>query len=157
VLPYGGTVLYLGYKDGVRVKEKVDFHPSLFVPDQNGSHKTLWNEPLREIEFGSINDFKEYLNDYDCVGQTFKPLGPTMWSDGSITENTGLGCYCGNFWWANASYIQTLDHNYLNTDYRFDREFWIGTNKNAKAKSFIQKSSVISLPSTIPKHLLSKS
>ena len=79
------------------------------------------------MEYFVIDKWKEcveYLNDYDCVGQTFKPLGPTLWSDGSITENT--------------SYIQLLDHNYLNTDYRFDREFWIGTNKNAKAKSFME-------------------
>jgi len=67
VLPYGSTVLYLGYKDGVRVKEKVDFHPSLFVRDQNGDHKSLWNDPLREIEFDSINQFKEYLNDYEDI------------------------------------------------------------------------------------------
>ena len=93
------------------------------------------------MEYFAIDKWKEcieHLNDYDCVGQTFKPLGPTMWSDGSITENTGLGCYCGNFWWANASYIQTLDHKYLETDYRFDREFWIGTNKEVKAKSFME-------------------
>lgn len=93
------------------------------------------------MEYFVIDRWKEcveYLNDYDCVGQTFKLLGPTMWSDGRITENGGIGCYCGNFWWANASYIQTLDHNYLNTDYRFDREFWIGTNKNVKAKSFVE-------------------
>lgn len=77
----------------------------------------------------------EYLNEYDCVGQSFKPLGPTIWSDGSITENVGRGCFCGNFWWANSLYIQTLDHKYLETNYRFDREFWIGTNPDCKAKS----------------------
>lgn len=90
------------------------------------------------MEYFVIDRWKEcikYLDEYDCVGQTFKPLGPTLWSDGSITENTGVGCFCGNFWWANASYIQTLDHEYLETDYRFDREFWIGTNPNCKAKS----------------------
>lgn len=93
------------------------------------------------MEYFVLDKWKEcveYLNDYDCVGQTFKPLGPTLWSDGSITENSGLGCYCGNFWWTNASYIQSLDHNYLNTDYRFDREFWIGTNKEVNPKSFME-------------------
>ena len=92
------------------------------------------------LEYFVIDRWKEcveHLDEYDCVGQTFKPLGPTIWNDGSVTTNDDMGCYSGNFWWANASYIQTLDHSYLDSNYRFDREFWIGTNKNIRAKSFI--------------------
>ena len=111
----------------------------LYFHLKGGSKQTLIADSWRlMMEYFVIDRWKEcieYLDDYDCVGQTFKPLGPTLWSDGSTTENTGLGCFCGNFWWANASYIQTLDHKYLETDYRFDREFWIGTNPNCKAKS----------------------
>jgi hypothetical protein len=111
----------------------------LYFHLKGGSKQTLIADSWRlMMEYFVIDRWKEcidYLDEYDCVGQTFKPLGPTLWSDGSITQNTGLGCFCGNFWWANASYIQTLDHKYLETDYRFDREFWIGTNPNCKAKS----------------------
>jgi hypothetical protein len=111
----------------------------LYFHLKGGSKQTLIADSWRlMMEYFVIDRWKEcidYLDEYDCVGQSFKPLGPTLWSDGSITENAGIGCFCGNFWWANASYIQTLDHKYLETDYRFDREFWIGTNPNCKAKS----------------------
>lgn len=111
----------------------------LYFHLKGGSKQTLIADSWRlMMEYFVIDRWKEcvnYLDEYDCVGQSFKPLGPTLWSDGSITQNTGIGCFCGNFWWANASYIQTLDHKYLETDYRFDREFWIGTNPKCKAKS----------------------
>lgn len=97
-----------------------------------------WRLMMEYFVIDKWRECVEYLDDYDCVGQTYKPLGPTVWQDGSTTLNQGLGCYSGNFWWANASYIQTLDHSYLNTNYRFDREFWIGTNKDVKAKSFME-------------------
>jgi len=114
----------------------------LYFHMKGASKETLVANSWRlMMEYFVIDKWKEcieYLNDYDCVGQTFNPLGTTIWSDGRTTDNNGLGCYHGNFWWANASYVQTLDHQYLETDYRFDREFWIGTNKNVKAKSFIE-------------------
>lgn len=114
----------------------------LYFHMKGASKETLVANSWRlMMEYFVIDRWKEcvdYLDAYDCVGQTWKPLGPTLWADGSITHNDGLACYCGNFWWANAKYIQTLDHGYLDTNYRFDREFWIGTNKNAKAKSFMQ-------------------
>ena len=113
----------------------------LYFHMKGASKETLVANSWRlMMEYFVIDRWKEcvkHLDDYDCVGQTFKPLGPTVWEDGSTTSNEGIGCYSGNFWWANASYIQTLNHNYLNSGYRFDREFWIGTNKNVKAKSFI--------------------
>jgi hypothetical protein len=111
----------------------------LYFHLKGGSKQTLIADSWRlMMEYFVIDRWKEcvdYLDEYDCVGQSFKPLGPTLWSNGELTQNTGLGCFCGNFWWANASYIQTLDHKYLETDYRFDREFWIGTNPNCNAKS----------------------
>jgi DNA polymerase elongation subunit (family B) len=66
VLPYGSTILYLGYKDGERVKKKVDFKPSLYTSG-HGTHKTLWGDSLREIKFDSIRACKEYLDDYEDV------------------------------------------------------------------------------------------
>ena len=86
-----------------------------------------------------IDRWKEcvkYLDSYDCVGQTWLVLGDTIWGNGEITKNVdNVGHYPGNFWWSNASYINRLDHNCLETSYRLDREFWIGTGKNYKSKS----------------------
>lgn len=35
--------------------------------------------------------------------------------------------FSGNFWWANASYVNRLNHSYLTDGIRQNREFWIGT------------------------------
>ena len=78
------------------------------------------------------------LNDYDVVGSNLKILGPTTWSDGTQTyEKSGISHFAGNFWWANASYVNTLDDKFLYSDFRLDREFWIGTG-NGKMKSLYQ-------------------
>lgn len=39
--------------------------------------------------------------------------------------------FSGNFWWANASYINRLDHSYLDGGLRQNREFWIGTGNGS--------------------------
>ena len=47
--------------------------------------------------------------------------------------------YSGNFWWANSSYIQKLDLDYIYNEEkgwtRWKSEFWIGT-KNPNFKSY---------------------
>jgi hypothetical protein len=58
-----------------------------------------------------------------------------MWSDGSVSEpKEGTTFFAGNFWWANASYINKLDDKYLESDYRLDRELWIGSIPECKGK-----------------------
>lgn len=59
------------------------------------------------------------LNKYNAVGVKlrFKPIPH----------------FSGNFWWANANYLNTCDHRLLYTKYfesKVDRELWIGTGKN---------------------------
>lgn len=39
--------------------------------------------------------------------------------------------FSGNFWWANAEYINKLDHSYLMEGIRQNREFWIGTGNGS--------------------------
>ena len=93
------------------------------------------------MEYFVIDRWKEcveYLNDYDAVGSNLKILGPTTWSDGTQTwEKAGTKHFVGNFWWANASYVNTLSDEFLESDFRLDREFWIGTG-NGKMKSLYQ-------------------
>ena len=80
----------------------------------------------------------EYLNEYDAVGSNLKILGPTTWSDGRQSwDKAGTQHFVGNFWWANASYVNKLDDKFLKSDYRLDREFWIGSG-NGKMKSLYQ-------------------
>lgn len=93
------------------------------------------------MEYFVIDRWKEcveYLNDYDVVGSNLKVLGPTTWSDGRQSwEKAGTQHFVGNFWWANAFYVNTLDDEFLKSNFRLDREFWIGTG-NGKMKSLYQ-------------------
>ena len=93
------------------------------------------------MEYFVIDKWKEcveLLNEYDVVGSNLKVLGPTTWSDGSQSyEKVGIKHFSGNFWWANASYINTLKDDFLNSNFRLDREFWIGSG-NGKMKSLYQ-------------------
>jgi hypothetical protein len=93
------------------------------------------------MEYFVIDKWKkciEYLNECDVVGSNLKVLGPTTWSDGTQTwEKVGTQHFVGNFWWANSSYVNTLDDEFLKSDFRLDREFWIGTG-NGKMKSLYQ-------------------
>ena len=94
------------------------------------------------MEYFVIDKWKEcveYLNDYDCVGSNLNPVGETLWSNGTTTKPVeGTYNFTGNFWWANAKHIQTLDHNFLSSNYRIDRELWIGSNPNSNPKSIYQ-------------------
>ena len=115
----------------------------LYLHTKGSSKNTLesqsWRLMMEYFVIDRWNECVEYLNDYDCVGQTWIVLGDTVWSNGESTPNVNnVGHYPGNFWWANASYINRLNHEYLETGYRLDREFWIGTGKNYKQKSLNQ-------------------
>lgn len=81
----------------------------------------------------------EDLNQYDCVG--------SEWINDSLLWDSDLQQYvqdinphyAGNFWWANASYIQKLDINVIYNDKkgwgRWQSEFWVGT-KSPNYKSY---------------------
>lgn len=59
---------------------------------------------------------------YDCCG--------VLWN-----KETPIGYFphfSGAFFWAKCSYINTLNHNYIDSAWRYHMEFWIGSNPNAK-------------------------
>lgn len=94
------------------------------------------------MEYFVIDKWKkcvEMLNEYDCVGSNFNIVGETLWSDGTTTKPLdGTYNFTGNFWWTNAKHIQTLDHKFLYSDYRIDRELWIGSNPNSNPGTIYQ-------------------
>jgi glycosyltransferase involved in cell wall biosynthesis len=86
-----------------------------------------WREYL---EYFVIDNWKiciEKLNSYDTAG--------TEYYETRLGNNTPH--YSGNFWWANSSYISSLDKNYLQSaPYgRYNSEVFIGSN-NPKAFNF---------------------
>jgi hypothetical protein len=94
------------------------------------------------MEYYVIDKWKECvngLNEYDCMGSNLNTVGVTLWSDGSISKPVeGSYSYTGTFWWANAKHIQTLNDDLLYSDYRIDRELWIGSNPNSNPGTLYQ-------------------
>lgn len=94
------------------------------------------------MEYFVIDKWKEcveMLNEYDCVGSNLNSVGETLWADGTVTNPVeGTYNFTGNFWWSNAKHIQTLDHKFLYSNYRIDRELWIGSNPNSNPGAIYQ-------------------
>jgi len=96
------------------------------------------------LEYFNIHHWKkciQKLKEYDTVGTEYS------YETGLINQNTGVTewesnpHYAGNYWWANARYISSLDPAYLYDDdkgwTRYRSEFWIGTG-NPNKYSFYQ-------------------
>jgi len=97
-----------------------------------------WRLMMEHFVIDKWKECVKNLEEYDASGCNLKILGPTTWSDGRQSwEKAGTKHFVGNFWWANASYVNTLDDKFLTSDFRLDREFWIGTG-NGKMKSLYQ-------------------
>ena len=115
----------------------------LYLHTKGVSKGTLATNAWRlMMEYFVIDKWKEcvnMLNTYDCVGSNLNPVGDTLWGDGSITKPIeGSYNFTGNFWWTNGKHINTLDHSFLYTNYRVDRELWIGSNPNSNPGTLYQ-------------------
>jgi len=94
------------------------------------------------LEYFVIHKWKtclEDLNSYDCVGAEWQAQSK-FWDDalGQFVFGDNPH-YSGNFWWANASYVNQLDIDYIYNEEkglaRWKSELWIGT-KNPNYKSY---------------------
>ena len=64
----GNNILYRGVKDGRRTKMKIQYAPTLFLPSNKPTNwKTLFNESLEPMKFGSIREAKDFVNKYNSV------------------------------------------------------------------------------------------
>lgn len=74
---YGNSLLYRGYQDGVRVKKKVSFKPTLYVKGKGNSEFTsLDGVNVDAIKMDSMRDAKEFVEKYDGV-ENFTIYGNT--------------------------------------------------------------------------------
>ena len=96
----------------------------LYFHTKGASRKTRFTEDWRKcMQYFCITNWRECyqaLQDgYDLAGVNWQ-------------EDTSMGYhphFSGGFWWAKASYINTLSDEALNSTFRYDREFWIGTGE----------------------------
>ena len=89
------------------------------------------------MEYFVIDKWKEcikYLDTYTSVGVQMCRVGPSIYPDGTIKEENPTIVYAGNFWWANASYINTLRTKYVDDDCRYAVEKWIGDSDISNPK-----------------------
>lgn len=87
VVRYGNNILYRGYRDGVPIKEKIPFKPTLFVQsDNNQSGWTSIDRVLVEpIQFDSMKEATEFQKRYEGV-DNFKIYGMNNFVTQFITE-----------------------------------------------------------------------
>jgi DNA polymerase elongation subunit (family B) len=76
---WGGRILYRGVEEGRRVRHKVEYHPSLFVPSQTPTkYKTIHGEYVGKVKPGNIRDARDFVSQYDNV-ENFKVYGNTRY------------------------------------------------------------------------------
>ena len=64
----GDKILYIGYDHGERVQYEEVFSPVLFAPTNNKTeYKTLEGEYAQKINFDTIKDAREFIEQYKHV------------------------------------------------------------------------------------------
>ena len=83
----GNNILYRGVKNNRRVKMKIQYSPTLFIPSsKNTGWKSLAGEYLEPKKFETIRDARDFVNRYEEV-QNFKIYGNTNYQYAFIAEN----------------------------------------------------------------------
>ena len=86
VVSYGNNILYRGVKNGRRVKLKVPYSPTLFLPSNKPSEwKSLDGENLEPMKFGDLRDAKDFVKKYSEVSN-IKIFGNTRYEYAFITD-----------------------------------------------------------------------
>ena len=87
VTRYGNNILYMGYKNGVRIKKRVSFQPTLFIPSKQ--KQTVWrsldNINLEPIKFDSMKEASDFIKRYDGV-ENFRVYGMNNFTYQFIAE-----------------------------------------------------------------------
>jgi DNA polymerase elongation subunit (family B) len=84
----GNSICVRGVDRGRRFQERVGFKPQLFLPKSrpgNVTYRNMFDEPLDSIEFGDINDARDFIKNYKDVGN-MKIHGNTNWQYQYITR-----------------------------------------------------------------------
>jgi DNA polymerase elongation subunit (family B) len=86
VICVGNNILFRGVENGRRVKHKIAYSPTLFLPTNKPTQwKNLQGEYLSDIQPGSIRDCKDFIEKYSDV-QNFKVYGNTRYEYAFIAD-----------------------------------------------------------------------
>lgn len=85
---YGNNILYRGIIDGKRVKQKIDYSPSLFIPSKIPTEfKSLDGIQLKQKIFGTIKEAKEYSKKFEGISNSTKIYGNTNFEYAYIADH----------------------------------------------------------------------
>ena len=84
----GNNILYRGVIDGKRVKEKIEYSPSLYIPSKRITNITsLDGDYLDQKIFGGIREARDYIKQFEGVSGGIKIYGNTSFEYAYIGEN----------------------------------------------------------------------
>jgi len=91
VASVGNNILFRGIKNGRRVKLKIGYSPTLFLPSKKPTQfKTLEGEYLEPMKFETIREARDFVKRYEEVSN-FKIYGQTRYEYAFIAdENQGM-------------------------------------------------------------------
>lgn len=82
----GSNILYRGIKDGRRVKEKIQYSPTFYLPTKKVTeYKTLNGENLEPKKFETIRDARDFIKRYEDV-HNFKIYGNSRYEYAYIAD-----------------------------------------------------------------------
>jgi DNA polymerase elongation subunit (family B) len=83
----GGSILYRGVKHGKRIKARIDYAPSLYIPSKKvTSYTNLNGEYLERKEFDGIREARDYIKKFDDVAGAVKIHGQTRFEYAYIAD-----------------------------------------------------------------------
>ena len=83
---YGHHILYRGVKNGRRIKEKINYAPTLFLPAKKKTdYKTLFGEYLEPMQFANIREARDFVKRYESV-ENFKVYGNDRYAYAFIAD-----------------------------------------------------------------------
>jgi len=74
----GNDMLLRSFENGERKQYRVKYKPYLFVPDENGDYRSIYDKPVSKLDFDSISDAREFTKKYEDISG-FEFYGMTSW------------------------------------------------------------------------------
>lgn len=87
VQTFGSTILYRGIQNGKRVKQRIEYSPSLYIPSKRITNFTsLDGDYLDQKIFGTMKEARDYIKQFDGVSNGPKIYGQTRFEYAFIAD-----------------------------------------------------------------------
>ena len=87
VQSHGNNILYRGIVDGKRVKQKIPYQPSLYIPtNKQAQYRTLTGQPLTRKRFEDMREAREFSKKYEDIPGAPKIYGNTRFEYAFIAD-----------------------------------------------------------------------